>query len=144
MVPGSESNLTEPSSLPPNCRFEVSDASEEWYFSEKFDYIHGRLFATCFSDPAFVLTQAFILSPLAATSICSTSTPASLASKIPTKEPTLVDTEKSCSMGRRSWAETSLTHPNIKDILRKRGCGGGEVSVAVYYVAEGKVLEGAG
>lgn len=58
MEPCFEYILIEPSSLPPNCRFEVSDASEEWYFSEKFDYIHGRLLATCFNDPAFVFTQA--------------------------------------------------------------------------------------
>ena len=35
------------------------DAEDEWTFSNKFDYIHGRALAACFKDPASVLRQAF-------------------------------------------------------------------------------------
>jgi hypothetical protein len=45
--------------VPTNCRFEIDDAEEEWVFSEKFDYIHGRALATCFKDPSIVLRHAF-------------------------------------------------------------------------------------
>jgi hypothetical protein len=30
-------------SIPPNCQFEVDDAEDPWMFSQKFDYIHGRI-----------------------------------------------------------------------------------------------------
>ena len=46
-------------SVPPNCRFEIDDAEDEWIFSEKFDYIHGRALLSCFKDPASVLRSAF-------------------------------------------------------------------------------------
>jgi hypothetical protein len=29
-------------SVPPNCRFEIDDIEDEWMYSSKFDYIHGR------------------------------------------------------------------------------------------------------
>jgi len=29
-------------SVPPNCRFEVDDAEDNWIFTHKFDYVHGR------------------------------------------------------------------------------------------------------
>ena len=45
--------------MPPNCRFEIDDAEDDWAFSEPFDYIHGRALASCFADPKRVLTQAF-------------------------------------------------------------------------------------
>jgi len=49
------------SSVPPNCRFEVDDAEDEWIFTHKFDYIHGRyligglgdfpkVFRSCFAN----------------------------------------------------------------------------------------------
>jgi SAM-dependent methyltransferase len=46
-------------SVPPNCRFEIDDAEDEWVYTEKFDYIHGRLLAVCFNDPAAVFRRAF-------------------------------------------------------------------------------------
>jgi hypothetical protein len=46
-------------SVPPNCHFEVDDAEEEWIFSQKFNYIHGRALATCFEDPAAVIQEAY-------------------------------------------------------------------------------------
>ena len=46
-------------SVPPNCRFEINDAEDDWDFTERFDYIHGRTLLTCFTDPKHVLSQAF-------------------------------------------------------------------------------------
>jgi hypothetical protein len=46
-------------SVPPNCRFEVDDAEDDWLYKQKFDYIHGRLMCTCFKDPAAVFKKAF-------------------------------------------------------------------------------------
>lgn len=45
--------------MPPNCRFEIDDAEDEWNFHEKFDYIHGRALLTCFNDPSAVIQEAF-------------------------------------------------------------------------------------
>ncbi|RQM08302.1 hypothetical protein DH86_00001488 [Scytalidium sp. 3C] len=45
--------------VPPNCRFEVDDAEDEWSYSNRFDFIHGRLLFTCFKDPSAVIKQAF-------------------------------------------------------------------------------------
>lgn len=45
--------------MPPNCRFEVDDAEDEWNFSTKFDYIHGRGLVTCFKEPSIMIRQAF-------------------------------------------------------------------------------------
>jgi hypothetical protein len=47
------------SRIPTNCRFEIDDAEEEWIFSEKFDFIHGRALATCFKDPSVVFRHAY-------------------------------------------------------------------------------------
>lgn len=47
------------SSVPPNCRFEIDDAEDEWTFTQKFDFIHGRILVSCFSDPASVIAKAF-------------------------------------------------------------------------------------
>lgn len=51
--------LTTVYSTPPNCRFEVDDVEDEWTFSYKFDFIHGRALISCFRDPASVIGQAF-------------------------------------------------------------------------------------
>ena len=32
---------------------------EEWTYSQKFDFIHGRALCTCFGDPAAVISKAF-------------------------------------------------------------------------------------
>jgi trans-aconitate methyltransferase len=45
--------------LPPNCRFEINDAEEEWSYKEPFDYIHGRALLTCFKDPRSILASVF-------------------------------------------------------------------------------------
>ena len=51
-------------SVPPNCRFEIDDAEDDWDFTERFDFIYSRTLFTCFTDPKRVLSQAFdALSP---------------------------------------------------------------------------------
>lgn len=58
-VLGTDLSAIQPIYVPPNCRFEIDDAEDEWAFAEKFDYIHGRALLSCFKDPASVLQQAF-------------------------------------------------------------------------------------
>ncbi len=36
--------------MPPNVRFEIDDAEDEWVYSYKFDYIHGRYICTFITD----------------------------------------------------------------------------------------------
>ena len=47
------------SSVPPNCHFEIDDAEDEWAFSYKFEYIHGRTLAWCFKSHVTVFQSAF-------------------------------------------------------------------------------------
>ena len=44
--------------LPPNLEFQIDDLEEDWTFSYKFAYIHGRMLFSCFKDPARVIAQA--------------------------------------------------------------------------------------
>lgn len=41
-VLGTDLSPIQPDYLPPNCRFEIDDAEDDWTYSYKFDYIHGR------------------------------------------------------------------------------------------------------
>ncbi|KAI1424187.1 S-adenosyl-L-methionine-dependent methyltransferase [Xylaria sp. FL1777] len=41
-VLGTDLSPIQPEYVPPNCRFEIDDIEDEWLFSTKFDYIHGR------------------------------------------------------------------------------------------------------
>ncbi|KAK3326182.1 S-adenosyl-L-methionine-dependent methyltransferase [Apodospora peruviana] len=58
-VTGTDLSPIQPQYVPPNCQFEIDDAEDEWAFSTKFDYIHGRALLSCFKDPSFVIKQAF-------------------------------------------------------------------------------------
>ncbi|MCJ1275552.1 hypothetical protein MMC21_003355 [Puttea exsequens] len=40
----------QPSAGPPNCEFELDDASEEWAYSEAFDFVHVRGLTGAFAD----------------------------------------------------------------------------------------------
>ncbi|MAD81609.1 MAG: hypothetical protein CL912_01485 [Deltaproteobacteria bacterium] len=46
-------------SVPPNCKFEVDDAENDWSFSESFDYIHARAIVTCFKDNRAMVQKIF-------------------------------------------------------------------------------------
>ncbi|KAI0534218.1 S-adenosyl-L-methionine-dependent methyltransferase [Xylaria digitata] len=41
-VLGTDLSPIQPEYVPPNCRFEIDDIEDDWMFSSKFDYIHGR------------------------------------------------------------------------------------------------------
>ena len=58
-VIGSDLSPIQPEFVPPNCFFEVEDVEDEWTYSQKFDFIHGRLLVSCFKNPRGVLEQAF-------------------------------------------------------------------------------------
>jgi hypothetical protein len=45
--------------VPPNCRFEIDDAEEEWIYSQPFDYIHGRALVSCFKYPPSIIGSIF-------------------------------------------------------------------------------------
>jgi hypothetical protein len=45
--------------VPANCHFEVDDVEDEWQYSHKFDYIHGRFLVSCFTNGPSVFQKAF-------------------------------------------------------------------------------------
>jgi trans-aconitate methyltransferase len=45
--------------VPANCTFEIDDIEADWTYSQKFDFIHGRLLVSCFKDHRAVLERAF-------------------------------------------------------------------------------------
>ncbi|KAE8450362.1 hypothetical protein EG329_006436 [Mollisiaceae sp. DMI_Dod_QoI] len=59
VVLGTDLSAIQPLYVPPNCRFEVDDAEDEWTYASKFDYIHGRAMFSCFKDPAAVFKKAY-------------------------------------------------------------------------------------
>ncbi|KAH7360408.1 S-adenosyl-L-methionine-dependent methyltransferase [Rhexocercosporidium sp. MPI-PUGE-AT-0058] len=58
-VIGTDLSPIQPDFVPANCQFEVEDAEDEWTYSQKFDFVHGRLMISCFKDPRYVFEQAF-------------------------------------------------------------------------------------
>ncbi|TVY21046.1 putative methyltransferase [Lachnellula arida] len=58
-VIGTDLSAIQPEYVPPNCQFEIDDAEDEWSWSQKFDFIHGRMLFTCFKSPAEIFHQAF-------------------------------------------------------------------------------------
>lgn len=45
--------------VPPNVKFEIDDAEEDWTFREQFDFIHCRYLATAIQDWPKLAKQAF-------------------------------------------------------------------------------------
>ncbi|KIN02708.1 hypothetical protein OIDMADRAFT_120239, partial [Oidiodendron maius Zn] len=58
-VIGTDLSPIQPLYVPTNCCFQVDDVEEEWSFSHKFDYIHGRMLLTCFKSHFPVIKSAF-------------------------------------------------------------------------------------
>jgi len=58
-VLGIDLSPIQPEYVPPNCRFEVDDADDEWVFSHPFDYIHGRYICAFLSDPNRFMANIF-------------------------------------------------------------------------------------
>jgi len=56
---GTDLSTIQPAFVPPNCRFEISDAEDEWIFSQNFDYIHGRMLGSCFNSHIKVFESVF-------------------------------------------------------------------------------------
>ncbi|KAF7541938.1 hypothetical protein G7054_g312 [Neopestalotiopsis clavispora] len=49
-VLGTDLSPIQPEYVPANCRFEIDDAEDEWIYSHKFDYIHGRYLCAFLTD----------------------------------------------------------------------------------------------
>lgn len=49
-VLGTDLSPIQPEYVPPNCRFEVDDAEDEWVFGSRFDLIHARFMCGSFSN----------------------------------------------------------------------------------------------
>ncbi|KAJ0117353.1 methyltransferase domain-containing protein [Diaporthe amygdali] len=49
-VLGTDLSPIQPEYVPPNCRFEVDDAEDEWVFNHRFDYIHARFMCGSFGN----------------------------------------------------------------------------------------------
>jgi hypothetical protein len=58
-VLGTDLSPIQPEYVPANCRFEIDDAEDEWVYSYKFDYIHGRYMCAFLTDCARLLRQVF-------------------------------------------------------------------------------------
>ncbi|KAK9444707.1 S-adenosylmethionine-dependent methyltransferase [Metarhizium brunneum] len=59
-VIGTDLSPTLPNWVPPNCVFELDDASQEWTFPDNtFDYIHIRFMAGCFKDWTRLYSECF-------------------------------------------------------------------------------------
>ncbi|KAH7355244.1 S-adenosyl-L-methionine-dependent methyltransferase [Rhexocercosporidium sp. MPI-PUGE-AT-0058] len=59
IVIGTDLSAIQPAMIPPNVRFEISDAEDEWTYTQKFDYIHGRALTICFKEPLKVFKSAY-------------------------------------------------------------------------------------
>ncbi|KAH7411286.1 S-adenosyl-L-methionine-dependent methyltransferase [Cadophora sp. MPI-SDFR-AT-0126] len=59
VVTGTDLSAIQPDLVPPNVQFQISDAEDEWDFSQKFDYIHGRALTVCFKNPLTVFKSAY-------------------------------------------------------------------------------------
>lgn len=59
-VVGIDLSPTQPAWVPPNCKFELDDASQDWSFKDNtFDYIHIRFMSGCFKDWVKVYAQCY-------------------------------------------------------------------------------------
>lgn len=58
-VLGTDLSPIQPEYVPPNCRFEVDDAEDDWVYSEKFDFIHSRYMAGSISDFPAMFAKCF-------------------------------------------------------------------------------------
>ncbi|OAA59815.1 methyltransferase type 12 [Niveomyces insectorum RCEF 264] len=59
-VIGTDLSPIQPDFVPPNCRFEIDDAEDDWaYGPTPFDFVHMRLLWHSFNDPRRVLRSVF-------------------------------------------------------------------------------------
>ncbi len=48
-----------PGMSPSNCHFEIEDADDEWVWSYKFDYVHGRYIVPYLADMPKLMRNIF-------------------------------------------------------------------------------------
>ncbi|KAL3426083.1 methyltransferase domain-containing protein [Phlyctema vagabunda] len=58
-VIGTDLSPIQPEYVPQNCQFEIDDAEDQWTFTQKFDYIHGRALFSSFRSHSSVFQSAF-------------------------------------------------------------------------------------
>lgn len=58
-VLGTDLSPIQPSWVPPNCRFIVDDAEDEWLNGDDFDMVHMRTMASVVKDVPKVLSYAY-------------------------------------------------------------------------------------
>ncbi|KIW00297.1 uncharacterized protein PV09_08187 [Verruconis gallopava] len=56
---GNDISPVQPTSVPPNVRFEVDDIESDWVYSANFDYIHGRYLTGSIKNWPRLLEQAY-------------------------------------------------------------------------------------
>ncbi|KIH93385.1 hypothetical protein SPBR_04152 [Sporothrix brasiliensis 5110] len=58
-VIGTDLSPIQPDFVPPNCRFEIDDAEDDWTYASPFDFVHLRLLWHSFHDPRRILQSAY-------------------------------------------------------------------------------------
>jgi SAM-dependent methyltransferase len=58
-VIGTDLSPVQPEYVPPNCRFYIENAEEQWDFEHKFDYVHGRMLVVGIRNWARFFEQAY-------------------------------------------------------------------------------------
>jgi ubiquinone/menaquinone biosynthesis C-methylase UbiE len=56
---GTDLSSIQPSGFPPNVKFIIDDAEEQWVFSHKFDYVHVRVMIVSLHDWSRFVRQGF-------------------------------------------------------------------------------------
>jgi len=58
-VIGTDLSPIQPEYVPPNLRFEIDDADDDWVYSYRFDYIHGRYILPFVNDIPKMLRNVY-------------------------------------------------------------------------------------
>ncbi|KAL4875215.1 S-adenosyl-L-methionine-dependent methyltransferase [Aspergillus karnatakaensis] len=58
-VIGMDLSPIQPSWIPPNLKFEIDDYEQTWTYSQKFDFIHGRMLSGSIADEHQLFKQAY-------------------------------------------------------------------------------------
>ncbi|KAL4926191.1 class I SAM-dependent methyltransferase [Aspergillus undulatus] len=58
-VIGMDLSPIQPSWIPPNLKFEIDDYEQPWTYSQKFDFIHGRMLSGSIADEQRLFQQAY-------------------------------------------------------------------------------------
>ena len=56
---GTDLSSIQPSWVPPNIRFVVDDAEEQWVFNQNFDFVHIRVMLASIRDWPRLIRQGF-------------------------------------------------------------------------------------